>query len=451
MRILLVVHGFPPSFTAGAERRAERMAQWFVSHHHEVQVVAVESLEAPGFSAQAKIENGFVVHRLYYDVNESGNPFQALYEYAPVEAFLSQLIQDNSFDLIHIVSGYLLGLSAIRVGRQFGLPLVLTLTDYWFMCARINLVRANDELCAGPVSMEVCTRCLMEHKRRYRWPAIMAPNVMDQFWAWAHRQSLTQKMRETVSRRQTLLNQALHEVDLIISPSHHLIEKFADFDFDIHRFIQMRQGVNHTFNEAPVSTSHHPLRLGFFGQIKPHKGLDLAIRAVMMLIDEGEQVCFDFAGPTNGQANYLDSLNKLITNYPSIRWHGNLSTEKMQQTLHEMDAIIVPSRWYENSPTIILEAFSAGLPVVTANLGGMAELVEHGKNGLLFNYDDANDLYCQLKRLIEEPDLLPRLRDGVPEVKTIDDEMRELMQYYANLLGKPGNSQNEGLAVDIQG
>jgi glycosyltransferase involved in cell wall biosynthesis len=98
--------------------------------------------------------------------------------------------------------------------------------------------------------------------------------------------------------------------------------------------------------------------------------------------------------------------------------------------------LVVPSRWYENSPTVILEAFAMGIPVIATRLGSMPELVKHEESGLLFEKDSTEDLRAQIKRLIDEPDLLPRLNIGIPHVPTIDDEVGAFYAHYQKLTGK---------------
>ena len=102
----------------------------------------------------------------------------------------------------------------------------------------------------------------------------------------------------------------------------------------------------------------------------------------------------------------------------------------MWQAMRELDVVVVPSINYENSPNVILQAFVYRTPVVVSNLGGMAELVEHEKNGLLFNPGDASDLALQLRRLKEDTDLLYRLREGIGTVKSMAEEMDELLEIY---------------------
>ena len=101
-----------------------------------------------------------------------------------------------------------------------------------------------------------------------------------------------------------------------------------------------------------------------------------------------------------------------------------------------MDMLIIPSRWYENSPTVILEAQTFGLPVITTRLGGMQELVQHEKSGLLFELNNAKDLRAQIQRLLHEPKLLAQLRSGIPKVPTVDEEVGTIYAHYQQLAGK---------------
>jgi glycosyltransferase involved in cell wall biosynthesis len=104
----------------------------------------------------------------------------------------------------------------------------------------------------------------------------------------------------------------------------------------------------------------------------------------------------------------------------------------------DLDVLVVPSRWYENAPGVIFEAFAAGMPVIATNLGGMSGFVRPGKNGLLFALDDAEDLAVQLSTLIEDRSLLGRLRAGIGPVKTVGEYASELIELYGTLAGRTG-------------
>ncbi|MBZ0277075.1 MAG: glycosyltransferase [Anaerolineae bacterium] len=438
MRILIAAHGFPPTHSAGAERRAERMARWLAANGHVVEVFAVEKLDEPGFRVETTMQDGFKVHRLYYDV-KAGDFFHNLYDYPAAGEALRAVLAQGQFDLVHVVSGYLLGGQAIHTVREAGLPVVITLTEYWFMCARLNLIQPTGALCNGPETDEKCMRCLMEDKRRYRLPAQSAPQVMDAFWSVAQRFPFAVKQTAQIHERQQTLRQALDAATLVICPSHYLISKFAEFGFDTGSFIFLRQGLATPVGNKPtVERADSTLRLGYTGQIKRHKGVDLLVDAVVGLLDAGQAVSLDLWGSETEEPDYVAQLKAQTAHYPAIHWNGRYTGAKVWEVLAGLDVMVMPSRWYENSPNVILEAYEMGVPMIVTDLGGMAELVEHETSGLVFELNNAEDLRRQIERLLHEPGLLDKLRAGIPPVKTIEQEMREIVGHYEQLMVKSG-------------
>jgi glycosyltransferase involved in cell wall biosynthesis len=82
---------------------------------------------------------------------------------------------------------------------------------------------------------------------------------------------------------------------------------------------------------------------------------------------------------------------------------------------------------------VIYSAFAAGIPVVASNRGGMAEVVRHAENGLLFEPGDPEDLARQLGRLIAEPGLLQELGDNAGHVRSVEDSVDEMLALYERL------------------
>lgn len=432
-RILIAAHGFPPTHSAGAERRAERMAQWFARQGHSVQVFAVENLETPDFRVETREQDGFLVHRLYYNV-KAGDHFRNLYDYPPVGDAFRALISRQQFDLVHIISGYLLGSQVIHAAREHGLPVMLTLTEYYFMCARLNLIQATGHLCSGPESDTKCARCLLEDRRRYRLPAKSAPGLMNVFWKLADQTPLVRPMTQQVARRRVTLKRALESAQQVICPSRFLMKTFAQYGFDTSRFYYLRQGLN-VPDPLPVPVpSDGTLRLGYTGQVKPHKGVDLLVDAVIALLKAGRKVSLDLWGSLTEDPDYVARLRTRSKPYPTIRWNDRYTGPKVWEVLANLDALVIPSRWYENSPNTILEAYAMRLPVIGTDLGGMAELIEQERTGLLFRLNDAADLQRQIERLLDEPHLLDHLRQSIPPVKTVDEEMRETLELYQQVL-----------------
>jgi glycosyltransferase involved in cell wall biosynthesis len=438
MRILMAAHGFPPTHYAGAERAAERIVKWLVERGHEVEVFAVENLSSPGFKVESSVEAGYTIHRLYYNVHADDAPANVMYDYEPIGQALDKILRHKPFDLVHVMSGFLLGGQVILTAKSLGLPVVLTLTEYWFLCRRLNLLRVTGELCSGPESDEKCARCLMEDKRRYRTIAEKAPMLANAFWEIAKITPLLDKEIEAVKTRRLTLKQALEAADLVISPSRFLISKFAEFDYDTRRFHFIQHGLGRS-NVTPLhrtSGVNDPLRVGYIGQLKYHKGVDLVVEAVAQLLEQGKKISLDIWGPEDEEPEYINQLKERSAAFENIQWHGRYTSAQLADILNGFDILTVCSRWYENNPTVILEAFKHGLPVVGTNLGGMAELIQHEVNGLVFELNQVSDLSAQLERLADDRALLQQLRAGVPSIKTADQEVAEIFEQYQQLLAK---------------
>jgi glycosyltransferase involved in cell wall biosynthesis len=434
VRILIAVHGFPPTHSAGAERQAERMARWLTHNGHEVEVFAVEKVDDPVFHVKTDKQDGITLHRLYYDIGAGEDPFRDSYDNPQVGNALRTILSQGRFDVVHLISGYLLGSQVIVTAKEMGFPVVVSPMEFWFMCARLNLMHATGKLCVGPESDQKCMRCLMEDKRRFRRPAEVAPGVMNAFWAMAQHMPFTQDLLDAVTHRRVRLQQTLDSADLVICNSQFLIQKFQEFGFNTQNFHYIRQGLTTTaLDQKPVSSPTDTLRLGYIGQIKQHKGVDLLIKAVIALLGQGKNVSLDLWGDENEIPEYTEQWKQHSAAYPAIRWNGRYVGSKVWDVIAGFDVLVVPSRWYENSPNVILEAFEMGKPVLVTNLGGMAELVEHEKNGLVFDLNSTADLRRQIERLLSEPGLLKRLQKGIPTVKRIDAEMQEVVAQYESL------------------
>jgi len=129
-------------------------------------------------------------------------------------------------------------------------------------------------------------------------------------------------------------------------------------------------------------------------------------------------------------ARYAAALRREAARDRRILLVGAFAAGERAEVFAELDAVVVPSLWYENSANAIFEAFAHRRPVIAADLGTMRELVEHGRNGLCFAPGDAASLAAQLRRLLEEPDLLSTLRAGIGPVRPAAREVEDLEALY---------------------
>lgn len=438
MHILIAVHGFPPTHYAGAERNAERIAKWLVEHGHEVDIFTIESLSSPGFEMQSSCQDDFMVHRLFYDIKDDPTLFEHSYNHPKIGEAFRQILQERKIDVVHVISGYLLGGQVINTAHAFGIPVVITLTEYWYLCTRLNLLKSDDSLCVGPESDHKCAQCMTGDKRRFKLASRIAPQAMTLYWDVAHKLGVDTLATERIEKRREILSEALNSADVVISPSHFLISKYKEFGLDTSQYVFIRHGIEDRGNPPPALNESNPkgLRVGYLGQVKEHKGVDIAHEAVAQLIEEGQDVALDIWGPDDEDAKFVSKMRQRSAQLEGIHWRGRYSGNQLTSILSSFDVIVVPSRWYENCPTVILEAQRAGVPVIATNLGGMAELVDDGVDGLLFTLNDVDDLKTQIRKLLENPDLLPYFRANTPYVKSPDEEVAEIFAQYERLVQK---------------
>lgn len=437
MRILLAIHGYPPASSAGAERQTQRMAQWLKQHGHEAEVFAIEALHARRTEVVSRPHEGVLVHRLHFELADVASRVVGHYDHPRIgEAFRTVLADRPRFDLVHVVSGYWLGNQVIRAAHAQGLPVVVSLMEFWFMCSQLNLIQPTGTLCSGPENDDKCARCVLELSRRYRFLADASPRFMDVAWALVRSLPGNQRLLSELATRRRVLREALLLADQVICNSRFLIDKFTEAGFDTRNFRYLRQGLPRESRREESRPERGPgLRLGYLGQVKFHKGVDLLVDAVVALVRAGANVSLDIWGPLHEEPEFVRALEAKTKGLEGIRWRGVYGESGARGVLRELDAVVVPSRWNENSPNVILEAYDMGLPVIATRLGGMAELVAHETSGLVFAREDTHDLRTQIQRLLTEPGLYDRLRSGIPPVRSVDDEMDDVTALYARVLG----------------
>jgi glycosyltransferase involved in cell wall biosynthesis len=442
MKIVVAVHHFPPRYTSGAELRAYRTAAWLRDHGHDVHVVCVEAIDTGdehGLTFEDESYDGLQVRRLSFKLAAAPEPYRWEYDNPWVGGHMRRYLVELAPDLFHLIGGYLMSGSSLQAAVDLQIPTVITLTDFWFLCPRITLLRSNGQLCAPPFDAAACARCLGEERRRFRILGRIAPALMNAFWR------AQQDRVARVRARMMFLREMLDRVDVVISPSRFLRDLFIEAGVASERIAFSRQGRDFP-NLAPEVLTKTPatrLRLGYLGQIAPHKGVHTLFQAIREL--PGAALEVKVYGDETSAPGYTHRLRQMVRQDARLSLEGAYERAEISRVLQGLDIVVVPSVWYENSPNTILEAFAHRTPVVASNLGGMAELVRDGENGLLFVPGDAGSLASQLRRLLDVPHLMAALRAGIGPVKTMAQEMDELEGIYQAVVGN-GCLQREELS-----
>ena len=445
MRILFAAHQFFPEHYAGVETVTLSLAQEFRARGHEPYVLAPRrSIPGSGIEPGEVQEyefGGIPVRRVGRPKEGVSRPYRLDYENEVMAERTSEYLREVEPDIVHAEHFQGLSTSVIPAVKEFGVPLVYTATDFWTFCPVVDLRRHDGAMCRGP-EISHCTRCIAS-----RYPGTRMKQAVDLTPPAALK--VAGALSET---RLSGLSHSLRQVRALKQRPGYIRENMELVDHVIVYTTLMRELLlANGIGEGKIEVSHYgidtsgirredrpfspPLRAGFVGTLAPHKGCDVLIQAFRDLPPEVDAT-LDIYGNLERFKPFVEELRGLAKGDERINFAGPFARDEVGNVLSGMDVMVVPSRWYENGPGVIFEAFAAGIPVVATDLGGMSEFVRHEENGLLFGLEDARDLARQLRRLIEEPRLLERLRAGIEPVKTVQENVDELEALYSRLLAR---------------
>ncbi|MBJ7596260.1 MAG: glycosyltransferase [Candidatus Dormibacteraeota bacterium] len=183
-------------------------------------------------------------------------------------------------------------------------------------------------------------------------------------------------------------------VRVFVCPSRFLADKMAEAGV----FVRRLRHVPHFIDYAPLALKDEPGGgILVAGRLSPEKGVDVAVRAVGML--DGATLDIAGAGPEEAR---LRALAEQVA--PGrVRFHGLLDKPGVDRMMRAASVVVVPSRWYENQPMVVLEALARGVPVVGSALGGLPELIEPGATGDLVPANDPVALAGALAPFLADP------------------------------------------------
>ncbi len=439
MKILVVVHRFLPRHHAGAELYSLRLAKRLARQHEVVILTADDDLKRKNYSRRLTRHEGLQVieitnHRRHDD-------FASTYADEAMEAQFEQILGQLRPDIVHFQHLLHHSFNYPAIASAMGMPTVLTLHEYWLLCARNGqLFDADQELCLGP-GLEKCARCMS----RFMWGRKSLDLFMlrglagvKRFFgidlkAKARRIRLkglaedreidpgkVEEMRKDLLLREASVRDLFEHVDCFIAPSTFLRDRFVDFGLDPDRIVHSDYGTElRDFRDITrVPFASGPLRIGFLGSMQPVKGVHVLLDALGRL--EVGTFEAELYGDVDAKPEYVAAMGGRL--HDDIRLRGQIPPDEVPRVLATFDVLVVPSIWWENSPLVIHEAFAAGIPVVCSDIGGMAELVDDGIDGLHFRVGDPADLAEKLARLAADRGLLDRLKARIREPRNMKSD-----------------------------
>lgn len=449
MRILFAAHQFFPEYQAGTEMLTLWLARALGAKGHRTAVFAAKRSAPftdlmPGATEEYVVE-GVPVRRIGRPEESLSRPYRLNYDNPRMAEGMREAVSAFRPDVVHFM--HLQGISAGAipvVKEEFGLPALYTATDFWSVCPVVDLRRHDGALCLGPDPAH-CPRCLASRQpgsrlaravERVPGPALRAADAVSRLPLPL--KPLPLRQVRDLSERPGYVREKINTLDRILSPTRLARDLLVANGVDPKLIEVSHYGVDTSGVVAPREGGWpRPFRFGFIGTLGPHKGCDLLIRAFRSLPVDAT---LEIRGAPEGFHGFFEELERLAGDDPRIVFSGSFPPAEMGEVLSGFDALVVPSRWYENTPLVVYSAFASGVPVVATDLGGLSEVVEHEKNGLLFPLEDAGALARCLGRLVAEEGLVGRLRAGTGPVKTVEENADELEKLYNVLVAGGSDS-----------
>jgi glycosyltransferase involved in cell wall biosynthesis len=452
MRILQVVHGYPPEQTAGAEVYTQNLAREMARRGHSVHVLAPGARAAGAERGLSETRaDGVQVLRLETSALPPEH-LEATYGDPVVDGMFADLLRRLRPDVVHVQHTIGLSIGVLATARSLGVPVVATLHDFWFHCPRGQRMTPRHHLCTK-VQPWRCALCIAGKRGSYMrdWlKSQFRPAHADAEDEGALRRGLMllprslryagrEALRAPILRRLAHIRSALLEADRLLAPSQFLLERYVEQGIPRERLEFSEYGMDaepfRALGARPVRSPRlRPVRFGFVGTLIPNKGPDLVLRAFHHL--PAGQATLDVYGAGNGPTaeSYVNWLRG-ISDHPGLTFRGRFDNPGIAEVLASLDVLVVPSRWWENAPLTLHEAVMAGMPVVTSDHGGMLEMAQRFGNAVLFRAGDSDDLARALRRFLDEPDLWASLRP-IRSVRTVAEDVDAQLERYAALASK---------------
>ena len=305
-------------------------------------------------------------------------PFKIIYS-AEAKRKLAKVLDDFKPDVVHMNNiNFQLTPSIIYAVKKRNIPLVQTVHDYQMICPHHLLYSFGE--------VKPCERCIGGSKFN-----CMKYNCIHG--------SKAKSLIGAIEAKLYAILKTYRHVDLYICPSKFLEDKllsasdlYRNKTLALHNFIEKKPLPEKITPEKPY--------VAFASRLSKEKGVTLLYEAAKMLPDYSFLVAG--SGPDG----------ECLKEVPNITMKGFLTGDELVSLMANAKVMLLPSVWYENCPLSILETHSFGVPVITMNSGGMAELVEDGKTGALINEPTPEAVAAAIKRCFEDEEYYNTLKQN---------------------------------------
>jgi len=346
-----------------------------------------------------------------------------------------ECLENYKPDLVHFHHYVHLGLEMIREVKNYNpnLPVVLTLHEYFGICHNHGqMVKASSGRVCHTSSPAACANCFPQYSSQ------------DFFLRKQFIQSFFSLVDRFISPSEFLKSRyaqwGLSDRDIVVIENIDKSDPALDKQANPHNEDGFEgSGVNGIgeLNKAKALRKNK-IVLSYFGQINSFKGIDILIDAIALLpksIKSNLIVNINGSGLENNSEEFRKYIqNSVKTSNGLIRLCGRYERSELQGLMKGTDWIIIPSKWWENSPMVILEAKKYAVPVIASNIGGMKEKIKEGETGLHFQMGRPDSLAQAIEFVVTNPECQEKMAVNIGKEYHSENDYKKHLTLYSNLL-----------------
>ncbi len=401
-KILICCNAYPPNFIGGAELIAHYQARQLQDLGYEVIIFTGDVGEVgKRHSLRREDYEGLQVYRVRLTYKDY-DPKYVNFSHEDVEKHFKMVLKKFSPDVVHFHNIIGLSVGLIHLAKKRGIKTVLTLHDHWGFCFKNTLIKNNNEICKDFTRCSECMAVIPDENNR----------------------NIPMRMRQDFIKMQ------LEDIDAFISPSQYLAQEYIHAGIPQEKMHIIWNGIDvGKFSRIKKVPDPNHIRFSFIGYFGKHKGIDIIINALQYL-ENKQKLTINLIGDGNLFTHHNNEINGKKLN-DIVKFWGRI--KNIEEAYAQTDVFILPSIWPENHPVSITEAMSAKIPVIASDIGGIPELVEHGKTGFLFEKGDARDLAKKMNEFIKSPEKIQIFGENAFDkikIDTLENQVKKIIDVY---------------------
>ena len=389
--VLAVCHQFPPQHETGTEILCLTIMQALQRRGHVVSVVTADAARLRGLSPRIDIVDGVTVTRVptrHLLPRDRVWELQSELADSAVQRELLSIVAAQQPDVLHAFHSFEFGMSSLAVLAR-RLPLIMTVTDYAPVCPFATLMLSDGQTCVGPTPDR--RNCIAHLNSTGNWTGRIRRLL--------NRKDGEDVTERLVERRQGAAADLFRHALSIMVASESMRDVFAASGLSTDRVEILPHQAPPTF--VPDSDVGSPLRIGFLGTLRPHKGAHILLEAVRRLPHD-LPCTVTVRGDLSADPDYVMGLRRLAGSDARVAIVDRLPHCRFGEALGTLDVVVVPSLWPENLPLVLLSAVEHGRFVVVSDAPGLVPAL-HGNDGVVVPNADPPALAAALESLVRDP------------------------------------------------